>query len=56
MQGEKITYTITVRNDGEVAKDVNVKDTVPEGTTLVNGSIKVNGEGTYTKEQLEEKD
>ena len=53
VEGEKIKYTITVRNDGQIGKDVVVQDEVPEGTTLVEGSIKVNGEGTYTKEQLE---
>ena len=53
VEGERIDYTITVRNDGEIGKEVNVKDTIPEGTTLVEGSIKVNESGTYTKEQLE---
>ena len=42
--GEKITYTITVRNAGGLAKEVIVKDTAPEGTTFVEGSIKVNNE------------
>ena len=54
VEGEKITYTITVKNDGEIGKEVEVKDKIPEGTTLVQNSIKVNGSGTYTKENLEE--
>ena len=41
---EKITYTITVRNAGGLAKEVIVKDTAPEGTTFVEGSIKVDNE------------
>ncbi len=48
VEGEKITYTITIINDGGVAKDVELKDSIPEGTTLVDGSIKVNGESSYT--------
>ena len=39
--GEKITYTIVVRNTGGLAKEVEVKDQAPEGTTFVEGSIKV---------------
>ena len=42
--GEKITYTITVRNAGGLAKEVIVKDTAPEGTTFVEGTIKINNE------------
>ena len=43
-EGEKITYTITVTNNGGLSKDVEIKDTIPEGTTFVEGSIKVNNE------------
>ncbi len=39
--GEKITYTIVVRNTGGLAKEVEVKDQAPEGTIFVEGSIKV---------------
>ena len=54
VEGEKITYTITVRNDGGLSKDVVIKDNVPEGTTFVDGSIKVNGSGddNYTETDL----
>ncbi len=54
IEGEKITYTITVENEGGVAKDVIIKDTIPEGTNLVNGSIKVNGKATHTTLKGEE--
>ncbi|MCI8636955.1 MAG: DUF11 domain-containing protein, partial [Clostridia bacterium] len=53
IEGEKITYTITVQNEGGLAKEVTIKDTIPEGTTFVEGSIKINGEITQnTKENL----
>ena len=52
VEGEKITYTITVKNDGQIEKDVIVKDTIPEGTTL-NGKIKINNEDSdYTSDNL----
>lgn len=35
--GEQITYTVTVSNNGQgTAKDVSVKDSIPEGTTFVS--------------------
>ncbi len=53
VEGEKITYTITVKNSGGVAKDVVVSDTIPEGTTFVSNSIKVDNSGTsYTESNL----
>ncbi len=52
--GEKITYKITVKNEGGLEKDVVIKDAIPEGTTFVDGSIKINGTTTqYTEEDLE---
>ena len=52
VEGEKITYTITVKNDGQIEKDVIVKDTIPEGTTL-DGKIKINNEDSdYTQDNL----
>lgn len=39
-----LTYTITVKNTAIVQlTDVVVKDIIPEGVTLVNGSVKLNG-------------
>ena len=42
--GEEIEYTITVTNSGTAEGTAKVTDTVPEGTSFVEGSIKVNGE------------
>ena len=54
MEGETITYTVTVSNDGDLAKRVLVKDSIPEGTHLVEGSVKVdNEEISYTEQNLE---
>ena len=51
---ETIEYQITVENAGGLAKDVIIKDNIPEGTTFTENSIKINGQETqYTKEDLE---
>ncbi|MGL4875840.1 MAG: beta strand repeat-containing protein [Clostridium sp.] len=43
-KGETVTYIITVKNTGNtVANNVVIKDTIPNVTTLVPSSIKVNG-------------
>ena len=54
VEGETITYTITVTNDGERDKVVTVQDSVPDGTTFKAGSVKVNGSGAdnYTETNL----
>ena len=43
VEGEKITYTIIVENAGGLEKEVLVKDNIPEGTSFVEGSIKLDG-------------
>ena len=44
-KGEEITYKIEIDNkEGTAPTEVLVKDTIPTGTTFVEGSIKVNGE------------
>ena len=53
LEGERIDYTITVNNTGHYGKEITIQDTIPQYTTLVDGSIKINGQGTYTKDQLE---
>lgn len=51
--GEELVYTITATNNGKEDGTTIVKDTIPAGTTFVEGSIKVNGENsTYTAEAL----
>ena len=41
VEGEKITYTITVKNNGGLADNVQITDSIPEGTSFVEGSIKI---------------
>ncbi len=47
-EGDTIKYIITVTNSGKKAKNVLIKDTIPEGLTLVANSIKVNDQTNYT--------
>ncbi|MGL4849982.1 MAG: hypothetical protein ACRC28_13860 [Clostridium sp.] len=43
--GEKITYTIIMKNKGNTnASNIVFTDTVPEGTEFIVGSLKLNGE------------
>ena len=49
VEGEKITYTIRLENRGDLAGNVAVKDAIPEGTTFVAGSIRVNGQPDTNK-------
>ena len=53
VEGETITYTITVSNTGDLGKLVTIQDQIPEGTTFVEGSIKVDGE---SREELTQTD
>ncbi len=48
-EGDEITYRIKVRNDGTRAGDVIVKDTIPAGTTFVEGSVKIDNVADSTK-------
>ena len=48
-EGDEITYRIKVRNDGTRAGDVIVKDTIPTGTTFVEGSIKIDNVADSSK-------
>ena len=51
---ETIEYRIIAQNAGGLAQDVTIQDMIPEGTTFVDGSIKIDGEETdYTEEDLE---
>ena len=54
VEGEKITYTIRVKNSGGLSQDVVVKDVIPDGTTFVTGSIKINekADGSKTERDL----
>ena len=51
--GETITYTITATNNGYAEGTVKIGDNIPEGTTLVEGTITATGYDTVTKDQLE---
>src|SRR5699024_1300920 len=55
-QNDIITYTIKLDNStGTAPTTVNVKDTVPEGTSFVTGSIKVKDITNSTEESLSDK-
>lgn len=47
-----IEYTLTATNSGNGEGSVVISDEVPEGTTLVEGSIKLDGEGSYSEKDL----
>ena len=47
--GDEITYRIRVRNDGTREGTAIVKDTIPTGTTFVEGSIKIDNVADSTK-------
>ena len=50
---DRITYTLTATNNGNGNGTVKISDTVPEGTTLVADSIKIEND-TYTEKELNE--
>ena len=54
IEGEKVTYTIRIKNDGNLAKTVTVRDTLPAGITFDNNTlIQVGSTGTvYTEQNL----
>ena len=54
MEGEKVTYTIRIKNEGNLAKTVTVRDTLPAGITFDNETlIQVGETGTvYTEQNL----
>ena len=47
--GDEITYRIRVRNDGTREGTAIIKDTVPTGTTFVEGSVKIDNVADSTK-------
>lgn len=49
IEREELTYTITVTNSGGMERNAIIKDIIPEGTTFVIGSIKVNGQPLYNE-------
>ena len=59
VEGEKITYILTVTNTGDLGKNVTVRDNIPDGTSFVPNSIVIveNGnqkQGTFTESNLED--
>ncbi len=54
IEGEQLTYKINITNTGMSDSDVTVSDTVPEGTTLVPGSIKVTIDGVVSPQAYDE--
>ncbi len=54
VEGDKVTYTVKIKNEGNLAKTVTLKDTLPEGLTFDNNTqIMVGNVGTvYTEQNL----
>ena len=54
IEGEKVTYTIRIKNEGNLAKTVTVRDTLQSGITFDNDTlIQVGETGTvYTEQNL----
>ena len=54
IEGEKVTYTVRIANEGNLAKTVTVRDTLPAGITFDNDTlIQVGTTGTvYTEQNL----
>ena len=54
IEGEKVTYTIRIKNEGNLAKTVTVRDTLPTGITFDKDTlIQVGDTGTvYTEQNL----
>ena len=51
--GEEATFRLTIRNTGDVAlTNAVVKDSLPEGLTLVPGSVKLRANASTTDDQL----
>ncbi len=48
-EGDKIEYTIKVKNEGTVSKEINVTDTIKAGLTYVKDSLEVKDTSTNTK-------
>ena len=48
-EGDKIEYTIKVKNEGTVSKKINVTDTIKAGLTYVKDSLEVKDASTNTK-------
>ena len=53
-EGEKVTYTVRIKNEGNLAKTVTLRDTLPAGLTFdKNTLIQVGDVGTvYTEQNL----
>ncbi len=51
--GEEATYQLIIRNTGDVAlTNATIKDTLPEGLTLVSGSVKLRANSSTTWDEL----
>ena len=50
---DQITYTLTAKNSGDGEGIVKISDIVPQGTTLVENSIKLENK-IYTEAELNE--
>ena len=51
--GDEIYYKLTIKNAGDVAlTNATITDTLPEGLTLISGSVELSANDSTTKDQL----
>ncbi len=53
LEGQEVTYMITVENSGSLEKEVTIQDSIPEGLTFKEGSIRINEQENFKVDGIE---